>query len=73
MGPQPQLDAWQRKTLLNNPRLRNGAQKVTPVGGITPVWFSYYRENAKNFQSLYLGFKGSLIYDIIMIPLLRVF
>ena len=35
------------------------------VGGITPVWFSWYWENTDNFQSLYLGFKWSLIHDIL--------
>ena len=65
MEPQPKLDAWQRKSALNNPRQRNGAKNVTIVGSITPVWFSYYRENTENFQSLYLGFKWSLIHDIL--------
>ena len=38
---------------------------MTIVGGITPVWFSWYQENTKNFQSLYLSFKWSMIYDIL--------
>ena len=75
MEPQAKLDTWKRKYIPNNHRLRNGAQKVTLVGGITPVWFSLYRENTVNFQSLYLGLKRSLIHDIyhiIMTPLYRI-